>query len=228
MRYYDTAQLRSRRGTDEAATTFRLANLLLPAQYSVATTPPSGDVDRNAVTLSLWTLEREAVMSLIDQAMKANEQFAKKYDPKLGGRPQPKIAIVTCMDPRLSDLEGILGLKTADMDVIRTGGPAVTDDVLGELVVSTRVLGSKEILLLNHTGCGFTTFTDKKLNDKLARETGDARPRPMRFFSYKDPEENTRAQIEKVRSHPWIAKDVPVRGFIFDVETGRLREVKHG
>ena len=66
-------------------------------------------------------------MSLMDQAMKANEQFAKKYDPKLGGRPEPKIAIVTCMDPRLSDLEGILGLKTADMDVIRTGGPAVTE-----------------------------------------------------------------------------------------------------
>jgi carbonic anhydrase len=152
----------------------------------------------------------------------------KRYDPKLGGRPQPKIAIVTCMDPRLSDLEGILGLKTADMDVIRTGGPAVTDDVLGELVVSTRVLGSKEIMLLNHTGCGFTTFTDKELNEKVARETGDATPVPMRLFSFKDPEENTRAQIEKVRSHPWIAKDVPVRGFIFDVDTGRLREVKRG
>jgi carbonic anhydrase len=173
-------------------------------------------------------LERETAMSLIDHAIKANEQFAKKYDPKLGGHPQPKIAVVTCMDPRLSDLEGILGLKTADIDVIRTGGPAVTDDVLGELVVSTRVLGSKEIMLLNHTGCGFTTFTDKELNDKLARETGDATPVPMRLFSFKDPEENTRAQIAKVRSHPWIAKDVPVRGFIFDVDTGRLREVKHG
>ena len=148
-------------------------------------------------------------MSLIDQALKANEQFAKKYDPKLGGRPEPKIAVVTCMDPRLSDLEGILGLKTADIDVIRTGGPAVTDDVLGELVVSTRVLGSKEIMLLNHTGCGFTTFTDKELNEKLAQETGDATPAPMRLFSFKDPEENTRAQIRKVRSHPWIAKDVP-------------------
>ena len=129
------------------------------------------------------------------------------------------------MDPRLSDLEGILGLKTADMDVIRTGGPAVIEDVLGELVVSTRVLGSKEIMLLNHTGCGFTTFTDEELNEKLARETGDATPVPMRFFSYEDPEESTRAQIGKVRSHPWIAKDVAVRGFIFDVDTGRLREV---
>ena len=161
----------------------------------------------------------------LDSRRDSREQFARRYDPKLGGHPQPKIAIVTCMDPRLSDLEGILGLKTADMDVIRTGGPAVTDDVLGELVVSTRVLGSKEIMLLNHTGCGFTTFTDKELNDKLARETGDATPVPMRFFSYKDPEENTRAQIEKVRAHPWIAEDVAVRGFIFDVDTGRLREV---
>ena len=82
-------------------------------------------------------------MSLIDQAMKPNEQFPKKYDPKLGGHPQPTIAIVTCMDPQLSDLEGILGLKTADMDVIRTGGPAVTEDVPGELVISARVLGAR-------------------------------------------------------------------------------------
>src|SRR5947207_10735371 len=110
-------------------------------------------------------------MSIIDRAQEANRKYAKNYNPALGRRPAPKIAVVTCMDPRLSDLEGILGLKTADIDVIRTGGPAVTDDVLGELVVSTRVLGSKEIMLLNHTGCGFTTFTDKQLNDRLARET---------------------------------------------------------
>ncbi len=130
------------------------------------------------------------------------------------------------MDPRLSDLPGILGLPRADIDVIRTGGPAVTEDVLAELIVSNRVLGSREILLLNHTGCGFTTFTDEELNAKMSTSTGDALPTPMRFFSYKDPEENTREQIKKVRSHPWIAKDVPVRGFIFDVDTGRLREVK--
>jgi len=94
-------------------------------------------------------------MSVIDQALKANELYAKTYDPKWGaGPPKPKLAVVTCMDPRLSDLPGILGLKHADIDVIRTGGPAVTEDVLAELLVSTRVLGSKEIMLLNHTGCG--------------------------------------------------------------------------
>lgn len=122
------------------------------------------------------------------------------------------------------DLPGILGLPQADIDVIRAGGPAVTEDVLGELVVSDGVLGTTEILLLNHTGCGFTTFTDDELNAKLSASTGDASPAPMRFFSYKDPEQNTREQINTVRSHPWISKDVPVRGFVLD--TGLLREVQ--
>jgi carbonic anhydrase len=165
-------------------------------------------------------------MSIVDKALAANRNYAKNYDPTLGNRPAPKLVVVTCMDPRLSDLPGILGLPSSDLDVIRTGGPAVTEDVLGELVVSTRVLGTTEILLLNHTGCGFTTFTDDELNSKLGALTGDASPAPMRFFSYKDPEENTREQIEKVRSHPWIAKDIPVRGLVFDVETGLLREVQ--
>jgi len=165
-------------------------------------------------------------MSLIDKALKANHKYAKNYDRKLGAHPTPKVAVVTCMDPRLSDLPEILGLPHADLDVIRTGGPAVTEDVLGELVVSTRVLGSKEIMLLNHTGCGFTTFTDAELNAKLTDITGDASPSPMRFFSYKDPEQNTREQMTKVRSHPWIDKEVPVRGFIFDVETGIITEVQ--
>src|ERR1700677_631849 len=168
----------------------------------------------------------EATMSLIDKALAANQNYAKNYDPTLGKRPPPKLAVVTLIDPRLSDLPGILGVPHADLDVIRTGGPAVTEDVLGELVVSTRVLGTTEILLLNHTGCGFTTFTDDELNSKLSASTGDASPAPMRFFSFKDPEENTREQIKKVRSHPWIAKDIPVRGLIFDVETGLLREVQ--
>jgi carbonic anhydrase len=165
-------------------------------------------------------------MSIIDKALAANRDYAKNYDPTLGKRPAPKLVVVTCMDPRLSDLPGILGLPEADLDVIRTGGPAVTEDVLSELVVSTRVLGTTEILLLNHTGCGFTTFTDEDLNAKLSASTGDASPAPMRFFSYKDPEQNTREQIKKVSAHPWIAKDIPIRGVIFDVETGVLREVK--
>jgi carbonic anhydrase len=173
-----------------------------------------------------FSRQEEETMSIIDKALEANHNYAKTYNPTLGKRPAPKIVVVTCMDPRLSDLPGILGLPLADIDVIRTGGPAVTEDVLGELVVSNRVLGTTEILLLNHTGCGFTTFTDDELNSKLSASTGDASPAPMRFFSYKDPEQNTREQIKKVRSHPWIAKEIPVRGAIFDVDTGKLREVK--
>ena len=164
-------------------------------------------------------------MSIIDNALKANRKYAQRHDPRLGQRPAPKIAVVTCMDPRLSNLPEILGLPHADIDVIRTGGPAVTDDVLGELVVSTRVLGTTEIMLLNHTGCGWTTFTDDELNKKLAATTGDSSPAPMRFYAYTDPVQHTREQIHKVRSHPWIAKEVPVRGFIFDVGTGLITEV---
>ncbi len=106
-------------------------------------------------------------MSLIDRALQGNVAFAEQFNPANGGRPKPRIAVVTCMDPRLSDLPGILGLPQADLDVIRTGGPAVTEDVLGELIVSTRVLGTTEILLLNHTGCGFTTSTDQELNARM-------------------------------------------------------------
>src|SRR6202167_6710862 len=164
-------------------------------------------------------------MSIIDKALEANRNYAKNYNPTLGRHPTPKIAVVTCMDPRLSDLPGILGLPQGDIDVIRTGGPAVTEDVLSELIVSNRVLGTTEILLLNHTACGFTTFTDDDLNAKLTASTGDASPAPMRFFSFRDPEQNTREQIDKVRSHPWISKDVPLRGFIFEMETGLLKEV---
>src|SRR4051794_32562088 len=165
-------------------------------------------------------------MSIIDNALDANRKYAKRHDPKLGQRPAPKIAVVTCMDPRLSNLPEILGLPHADIDVIRTGGPAVTEDVLGELVVSTRVLGTTEIMLLNHTGCGFTTFTDAELNARLTASTGDSSPAPMRFFAYKNPEQNTREQIKTVRSHPWIEKHIPVRGFVFDMETGLLSEVE--
>src|ERR1700748_2680540 len=164
-------------------------------------------------------------MSLIDKAVIGNREFAKTPHPEMNKRPVPKLAVVTCMDPRLSDLPAILGLPHAELDVIRTAGPAVTDDVVGELVASNRVIGTTEIMLLNHTGCGFTTFTDKELNAKLPRSTGDSSPAPMHFFAYEDPEQHTREQIEKVRSHPWIAKEVPVRGFVLNMETGLLKEV---
>jgi len=164
-------------------------------------------------------------MSVIEQAIEANREYGKAPNPDLRQRPTPKLAVVTCMDPRLSDLPAILGVPHSDLDVIRTAGPAVTDDVLGELVASNRIIGTTEIMLINHTGCGFTTFSDDELNQKLAALTGDSSPVPMKFFSYRDPEQHTREQIAKVRSHPWIAKDVPVRGFVLDMDSGLLKEI---
>lgn len=164
-------------------------------------------------------------MTLIDQAIEANRKYANAPNPNLRQPPAPKVAVVTCMDPRLSDLPAILGLPHAALDVIRTAGPAVTDDVLGELVASNRIIGTREIMLLNHTGCGFTTFTDDELNQRLATATGDSSPVPMNFFSFTDPEQHTREQIATVRSHPWIAKDVPIRGFVLDMDSGLLKEV---
>jgi carbonic anhydrase len=165
-------------------------------------------------------------MSQIDKAVAASRDYAKAPDPGLRERPRPSVAVVTCMDPRLSDLPAILGLPHHELDVIRTAGPAVTEEVLGELVASNRVIGTTEIMILNHTGCGFTTFTDEDLNAKLAETTGDASPSPMKFFAFKDPEQHTREQLAMVRSHPWISKDVPVRGFVLNMETGLLKEIE--
>jgi len=101
-------------------------------------------------------------MSVIGKAPEANRNYANNYDPTMGKRPAPKVVVVTCMDPRPSDLPGILGLPQADIDVIRTGGPAVTEDVLREPIGSNRVFGTTEILFLNHTGCGFTVMAKVK------------------------------------------------------------------
>ncbi|HEY4152721.1 MAG TPA: carbonic anhydrase, partial [Pseudolysinimonas sp.] len=141
------------------------------------------------------------------------------------GPPKPKIAIVTCADPRLSGILRLLGLDEADVDMIRNVGTVIDDDTIRSLVISTRLLGTKEIMIINHDGCGMTTFTDVELETRLRSESGEWPIAPARFFSFTDPVENTREQVRKARSHPWIAAEVPVRGFVFDVGTGLLTEV---
>jgi carbonic anhydrase len=149
-------------------------------------------------------------MSIIDGALNANATIADGYDSKRGGAPAPKIAIVTCADPRLSNIEQMLGFD---------------DDAVRSLVLSTRLLGTKEIMIINHTDCGMLRFTDSEFEDRLREETGQAPIAPARFYSFTDAEKNTREQVQKARSHPWISPDVPVRGFVYDVSTGRLSEV---
>ena len=168
---------------------------------------------------------RRRVMGLIDEALSANATIANGYDPSRGGPPAPKIAIVTCADPRLTSIEQMLGLAAADVDMIRNFGTVIDDDAVRSLVLSTRLLGTREIMIINHTDCGMLRFTDREFEERLRKETGQAPIAPARFYSFTDAEANTKEQIQKARSHPWISPDVPVRGFVYDVSTGRLSEV---
>ena len=167
----------------------------------------------------------QIIMSLIDDALRANATLADGYDPARGGRPAPKIAVVTCADPRLTGVLQLMGLADADVDMIRNVGTVIDDDSMRSLIVSTQVLRTSEIMIINHNGCGMTTFTDAELEQRLRKETGSSPIAPAKFYSFTDAEENTKEQVQKVRSHPWISADVPVRGFVFDVDTGRLTEV---
>jgi carbonic anhydrase len=150
-------------------------------------------------------------MSAINTVLKANEMYAERYDPALGRSPAPELAIVTCMHPRLTGILEVLGLKSGDADVIRNAGTTVTEDVIRSLLVSTRVLGAGEILIVNHTGCGMMTFKDDELQAKLRQSSGTAVVEPARFFSFVDVEEDAREQVQKVRTHPWSQGDAGQR-----------------
>lgn len=129
------------------------------------------------------------------------------------------------MDARLT-VEQILGLNTGDAHVIRNAGGIVTEDALRSLIISHHLLGTQEFLIINHSDCGMLTFRDEELRRRLEKETGTAVVAPVHFHAFPDLEDNVRRQIERVRSHPWIPKQIPVRGFIYDVQKGKLREVQ--
>ena len=117
------------------------------------------------------------------------------------------------------------GLAAGDVDMIRNFGTVIDDDAVRSLVLSTRLLGTREIMIINHTDCGMLRFTDSELEARLRKEMGQAPIAPAKFYSFTDAEANTKEQIQKARSHPWISQEVPIRGFVYDVSTGRLSEV---
>jgi carbonic anhydrase len=164
--------------------------------------------------------------SLTDAAVKANAAAAKSFRRSEGKRPTNKLAIVTCMDPRLNGMVRRLGLNEREVGVIRNAGGIINEDSIRSLLIVTRVLGAREIMVINHTDCGMARFQGRDLKRELERTTGEAPVSPARFYSFLDPEENVRKQVRRVKSHPWILKDIPVRGFVYDVFTGRLREVE--
>ena len=164
-------------------------------------------------------------MSVIEEVLKHNEGYAQGFT--LGDLPMPpgrKLAVVACMDARLT-VEEMLGLKTGDAHIIRNAGGIVTEDALRSFIISHHLLGTQEFMIINHTDCGMLTFKDEELRAKLQQQSGTATVAPVHFHAFSDVEVNVRQQIQKVKSHPWIPKRIPVRGFVYDVKTGRLTEV---
>ena len=164
-------------------------------------------------------------MSLIDSAIAANRKNAQHHDPSLANKPAPKIAILTCMDPRLNELLEWLDIKPADADVIRNVGTAATTDVVRSLMFSIHVLGVREIMVVGHTGCGMEIFSEEAFEEHIHKQTGTYAVAPDKFHCYTDVNRTTQKQVLKLRAHPWIPADVVIRGFVFDLSTGKLSEV---
>jgi carbonic anhydrase len=162
-------------------------------------------------------------MTETDRLLQNNESYASSFDKGgLPGPPSRKVAVLACMDARL-DPARVLGLEEGDAHVIRNAGGVVTDDALRSLAISQHELGTEEIVLLHHTKCGMQTFTDDEFAEKLERETG-SRPE-WRAHAFADLEQDVRDSIDTIRSSPFIPRTDSVRGFVYDVDTGRLREV---
>ncbi len=164
-------------------------------------------------------------MSLIERAVAANRKRAARHDPSLAQKPAPKVAILTCMDPRLNELLQWLDIKPADADVIRNVGTAATEDVVRSLMFSIHVLGVREVMVIGHTGCGMEMFSEEEFEEHLHTQCGVWAVAPDKFHFYTDVNWATQKQVLKLRSHPWIPSNVVIRGFVFDLATGELSEV---
>ena len=164
-------------------------------------------------------------MSVIDEVLAANEVYARTHELRaLTPRPARKLAILTCMDTRLSIRT--MGLKTGDAHIIRNAGGIVTDDAVRSLVISHYLLGTEEFMVINHTDCGLMHTTEQDLRTRIQNRAGTAAIAPAFFYAFQNIDENVRHQLQKLRSHPWIPKEVAVRGFVYDVSSGLLREIK--
>jgi len=165
-------------------------------------------------------------LSVADELLKANEEFARNF--KLGElqvRPKRHVAVLACMDSRIL-FEHCLGLKPGDAHMIRNAGGIATEDALRSLIVSHHLLDTQEFIIINHTDCGLLKVQEYELRSKLAEKMGAVASEPAHFYAFDDLEANVRQQMHRVKSHPWIPKHIPVRGFVYDVKTGKLTEVE--
>ena len=164
-------------------------------------------------------------MSVLDEVLQANEKFVQTYDPARATTPATyKLAVVACMDYRIP-LEQAFGLGPGDAYIIRNAGGVVTEDVIRSLLVAHYKLGVEEVLIVNHTRCGMQTFRDEDLREELRRQCGTDSVAPEQFHAFGDVEDHVRRQIQRIQSHPWMPRHLPVTGSIYDVQTGKLSVV---
>lgn len=150
------------------------------------------------------------------------ERFGEQFDRSaLAPAPLSGLVILTCMDARIV-VEDIFGLRPGDANVMRNAGALASDDFIRSLVLSQRVLGSTEVVVMGHTGCGLDGLAESSLADQLVDETGVQAG--IEFGAFADVEDHVRQQVARIRSHPWV-RQVPVHGLVYEVESGRLREV---
>jgi len=162
-------------------------------------------------------------MSAIDELLRNNEEYASTFDK--GDLPMPPgkhIAVVTCMDARLSPYV-MLGLQEGEAHIIRNAGGVITDDEIRSLVISQRLLGTEEIMLIQHTDCGMLTFSDDEVKQQIHDDVG-IKPH-FALESFSDLDENVRQSIARIKASPFLPHTDQVRGFNYEVESGRLREV---
>ena len=161
-------------------------------------------------------------MTVTDELLANNAKYAENFSGPLPLPPAKHIAIIACMDARLN-VYGALGLNEGEAHVIRNAGGVITEDEIRSLAISQRLLGTDEIILIHHTDCGMLTFTDDEFTKSIQEEVG-VKP-PWAAEAFPDVEEDVRQSLARVRNSPFIPKKDSVRGFVFDVATGRLNEV---
>jgi len=161
-------------------------------------------------------------MTVTDEYLANNARYAQGFTGPLPMPPASHVAVVACMDARLN-VYAILGLNEGEAHVIRNAGGVITDDQIRSLTISQRLLGTREIILIHHTDCGMLTFTDDVFKRSIQDETG-IKP-PWAAEAFPDPAEDVRQSIARIRSSPFIPHTGAIRGFIFDVATGKLNEV---
>ncbi|KAA1249376.1 carbonic anhydrase [Mycobacterium simiae] len=161
-------------------------------------------------------------MTVTDEYLSHNTEYASTFQGPLPLPPSKHIAIVACMDARL-DIYRVLGINAGEAHVIRNAGGVVTDDVIRSLAISQRLLGTQEIILIHHTDCGMLTFTDDDFKRAIQDEIG-VKP-PWAAEAFPDVAADIRQSLCRIENSPFVTKHVSLRGFVFDVATGKLSEV---